>query len=136
MKPSTSPKTYRSVLKSFHNNKKMPCVPPIFYENRFATNSKEKAELFNSFFANQCSIIDNGREIPSFLHPKTDESLSNTTFTEKGIEKVVQSLDPNKAPGHDMIRIHMLKICGKSIIKPLRIIYEKCLEKSKSCSYL
>ena len=136
MEPSTSPKTYRSVLKSFHNNKKMPCVPPIFYENRFATNSKEKAELFNSFFANQCSIIDNGREIPSFLHPKTDESLSNTTFTEKGIEKVVQSLDPNKAPGHDMIRIHMLKICGKSIIKPLRIIYEKCLEKSKSCSYL
>ena len=136
MKPSTSPKTYRSVLKSFHNNKKMPCVPPIFYENRFATNSKEKAELFNSFFANQCSIIDNGSEIPSFLHPKTDESLSNTTFTEKGIEKVVQSLDPNKAPGHDMIRIHMLKICGKSIIKPLRIIYEKCLEKSKSCSYL
>ena len=136
MKPSTSPKTYRSVLKSFHNNKKMPCVPPIFYENRFATNSKEKAELFNSFFAKQCSIIDNGSEIPSFLHPKTDESLSNTTFTEKGIEKVVQSLDPNKAPGHDMIRIHMLKICGKSIIKPLRIIYEKCLEKSKSCSYL
>ena len=136
MKPSTSPKTYRSVLKSFHNNKKMPCVPPIFYENRFATNSKEKAELFNSFFANQCSIIDNGSEIPSFLHPKTDESLSNTTFTEKGIEKVVQSLDPNKAPGHDMTRIHMLKICGKSIIKPLQIIYEKCLEKSKSCSYL
>ena len=136
MKPSTSPKTYRSVLKSFHNNKKMPCVPPIFYENRFATNSKEKAELFNSFFANQCSIIDNGSEIPSFLHPKTDESLSNTTFTEKGIEKVVQSLDPNKAPGHDMISIDMLKICGKSIIKPLRIIYEKFLEKSKSCSYL
>ena len=114
----------------------MPCVPPIFYENRFATNSKEKAELFNSFFANQCSIIDNGSEIPSFLHPKTDESLSNTTFTEKGIEKVAQSLDPNKAPGHDMISIDMLKICGKSIIKPLRIIYEKFLEKSKSCSYL
>ena len=136
MKPSTSPKTYRSVLKSFHNNKKMPCVPPIFYENRFATNSKEKAELFNSFFANQCSIIDNGSEIPSFLHPKTDESLSNTTFTEKGIEKVVQSLDPNKAPGHDMISIDMLKICGKSIIKPHRNIYEKFLEKSKSCSYL
>ena len=33
MEPSTSPKTYRSVLNSFHNNKKIPCIPPIFHEN-------------------------------------------------------------------------------------------------------
>ena len=63
------------------------------------------------------------------MHPKTDKSLSNNTFTEKDIEKVIQSLDPNKAHGHDMISIRMLKICGKSIIKPLLIIYKNCLEK-------
>ena len=85
--------------------------------------------MFNSFFANQCSIIDNGSEITSFLHPITDKSLSNITFTEKDIEKVIQSLDPNKAHGHDMISIRVLKICGKSIIKPLLIIYKTCLVK-------
>ena len=89
----------------------------------------KKAELLNSFFAKQCSIIDNGIEIPSFLYPKTDKSLSNITFTEKDIEKVIQSLDSNKVNGHDMISIGMLKICGKSIIKPLLIIYKKYLEK-------
>ena len=129
MEPSTSPKTYWSVLKSFHNNKKIPCIPPIFHENRFVTNFKEKAELFNSFFAKQCSIIDNGSEIPSFLHPKTDKSLSNITFTEKDIEKVIQSLDSNKAHRHNMMSKRMLKICGKSIIKPLLIIFKKCPEK-------
>ena len=129
MKPSTSPKTYCSVLKYFYNNKKIPCIPPIFDENRFVTNFKEKTELFNSFFAKQCSIIDNSSEIPSFLHPKTEKSLSNITFTEKNIEKVIQSLDSNKSHGHDMISIRMLNICGKSIIKPLLIIYKKCLEK-------
>ena len=67
--------------------------------------------------------------IPSFLHPKTDKFLSNITFTEKDIEKVIHNLDLNKAHGHDMISIRMLKICGKSIIKPLLIIYKKCLEK-------
>ena len=46
------------------------------------------------------------------------------------IEKVVQSLDSNKAHGHGMISICMLKICGKPIIKPLRIMNRKCLEKS------
>ena len=71
------------VLKSFHNNKKIPCIPAILHENSFVSNFKEKAELFNSFFAKQCSIIDNGSEIPSFLHPKTDKSLPNITFTEK-----------------------------------------------------
>ena len=57
------------------------------------------------------------------------KSLSNITFTEKDIEKVMENLDSNKAHGHDMISICMLKICGKSIIKPLLIIYRKCLEK-------
>ena len=68
-------------------------IPPIFHENRFVANFKEKAELLNSFLANQCSVIDNGSEIPLFLHPKTDKSLSNITFTEKDIEKVIQSLN-------------------------------------------
>ena len=48
----------------------------MFHENRFVTDFKQKAELFNSFFATQCSIIDNGGEIPSYLNPKTDKSLS------------------------------------------------------------
>ena len=61
----------------------IPCIPPIFHKNRFATNFKEKSKLFDSFVALQFSIIDSGSEIPSFLHPKTDKSLSNVTFTEK-----------------------------------------------------
>ena len=77
----------------------------------------------------QYSIIDNGGEIPSFLHPKTDKSLSTVTFTEKNIEKVIQNLDSNKAYGHDMISTRMFKICSKSIMKPLLIISKKCLEK-------
>ena len=44
MESSTSPKKYSSVLKSFHNNKKITCIPPIFHENRFLTNFKEKAK--------------------------------------------------------------------------------------------
>ena len=33
----------------FLNNKKIPCIPPIFYEKSFMTDFKEKAELLNSF---------------------------------------------------------------------------------------
>ena len=48
---------------SFQKNKKIPRIPPIIYENRLLTNFKYKVELFNSFFAKQCLIIDNGSEI-------------------------------------------------------------------------
>ena len=59
----------------------------------------QQAKLFLSFGAKECSIIDNGSEIPSFLHPKTDKFLSSITFTEKNVEKVIQNLDSIKAQG-------------------------------------
>ena len=116
------------VPKDLSVNNKIPCIPLIFHDNRFVTNSKENAELFHSFFARQCSITDNGSEILSFIDTKTHKSLSDITFTEKDMEKIIQNLDSNK-DGHDMISMHMLIICGKSIIKPLLIIYNKWLEK-------
>ena len=53
--PSTSPKTYRSILKTFLNNKKIPVIPPIFHDNKFITDFKQKAEIFNSHFSKQCT---------------------------------------------------------------------------------
>ena len=41
------------------NDKKVPCILPIFHDNKFITDFSKKADLFNSFFAKQCSIIKN-----------------------------------------------------------------------------
>ena len=50
--PNIISDTYWSILKCFLTGKKVPCIPPIFHEKRFITDFREKAELFNSFFAN------------------------------------------------------------------------------------
>ena len=39
--PLTSSKTYWSILKTFLNNKKIPCIPSLFHENKFITDFKE-----------------------------------------------------------------------------------------------
>ena len=56
--PATSSKTYWSILKIFLNDKKIPCISPLFHKNKFLTNFKEKAELFNTFFCKPIHSIE------------------------------------------------------------------------------
>ena len=82
------------------------------------TNFKEMVEIFN-FFAKQCSLVNTNKDLPSVLSKKTHKSLSTIHFTSDDILKIIKNLDPNKAHGHDMISIWMIKICDGSICKPL-----------------
>ena len=63
-----SSKAYWSLLKTFLNNKKIPLIPPLYHQGDFITNFKIKAELFNSFFASQCSLIKNDSKLLSHLN--------------------------------------------------------------------
>ena len=128
MDPMTSAKSYWSILKSLLNNKIIPCIPPLFHQNKSVTNFKKKEEVFNCFFAKQCSIINNSSELPSNILKKTDKSISIATFTSDDIATLIQNLDPNKANGHDMLRIRNVKLCGKSVCKPLDLMFQFCMK--------
>ena len=69
MYPITIAKTYWSILKTLLNNKKNPCIPPLFHQGKYVTDFKKKAKLFNSF-AKQCSIIQNSSKLPLTLNKK------------------------------------------------------------------
>ena len=53
--------------------------------------------------------------------------LSSIDIKESDILNILKSLDANKAHGHDDISIRMLKLSQKSILKPLKLIFENCL---------
>ena len=80
------------------------------------------------FFAKQCSIIENNSVLPSSTIPVTDQYLANIEFTKDDIKRIICKLDPNKAHGHDMISIRMLKMSGDAIIEPLFKIFKNCLK--------
>ena len=129
--PLTSTKCYWSLLKTILNEKKVPCIPPIFHNNKYVTDFKEKSEIFNSFFANQCSLIPNNSILPSELKLLTEHTLTSCDFSESDILQIINNQDSNKAHGHDMISIRMLKLCGEAICRPLNIIFKTCLNTGK-----
>ena len=114
-------------IKTLITERKIPCIPPIFHDNKFITDFKEKSEIFDSFFAKQCSLIDNGSTLPSLFPLITEKSLSDVDFLVEAIKNIISKLDSNKAHGDDMISIRMLKLWDKSICKPLSIIFKSCL---------
>ena len=131
--PMTSTKSYWSSLKMLLKNKKIPCIPPLRYQNKHVTDFKEKVEIFNSFFAEQCSLINNSSRLPSKFLKRTVKFISSISFSSNNIARIIRDLGPNKAHGHNMISICMLKICGESISKPLEIIFKSCMEKEFRC---
>ena len=84
--------------------------------------------MFNCFFPKQCSKINNSSEFPSNICKKTDKHISTVTFASDDIATLIQKLDLNKDYGHDMLSIRMLKLCGKSICKPLNLIFQSCIK--------
>ena len=127
----TSPKLYWSILNTFLNNKKIPCIPPLLHNGKLIVDFQEKAELLNDFFSKQYSLVNNNSKLPSVLIKKTCKSFPSVEFLAYDILKIIKNLNPSKAQGHDMISIQMLKFCDESICKSLRIIFWSCLENGK-----
>ena len=91
----------------------------------------KKSKIFNSFLANQCSLIPNNSILPSELKLLKEHTLTSCDFCESDILHIINNQDLNKADGHDMISICMLKLCGEAICRPLNIIFKTCLNVSK-----
>ena len=57
--------------------------------------------------------------------------MSSFKVTESDILSIINSLDTTKTHGYDNLSIRMIKMCGESIIFPLKIIFQESLKKRK-----
>ena len=130
--PLLQAKTYWSILKSFHNEKKIPIIPPLLVDNKFVTDIQIKANIFNNFFAEQCTPLTNSSVLPLNQMFLTQSRLNCIDFNGDEILKIVRALNIHKAHGHDDISTRIIKICDKSLVKPLILLFENS---AKSSSY-
>ena len=97
------------MVNPFYNDSKIPLIPPLLVNNKIVSDFTEKANLFNDFFATQCTPLTNNSILPSTISFKTQSRLSSVNFEKEDILKIIRNLNVNKAHGHDNISIRMLK---------------------------
>ena len=84
---------------------------------------KEKCQLFNSYFSEQCTLLKNISTLPNTCSKHTNNILDTIIFSKEEICKIIKNLDPSNADGHNIISIHIIKLCSISICKPPEIIF-------------
>ena len=128
--PLLQAKTYWSILKTFYNGKKIPLIPPLLVNDKFVTDMKTKADIFNKFFTEQCTPLKNDSKIPTNQIFLTQSRLSSLDFNEDKTLKIIRALNIHQAHGHDDISIRMIKICDKSLLKLLTILFQNSTKSS------
>ena len=86
-----------------------------------------KVNIFNRYFASQCTTVNNNSVLPSTLNHLTDDKLSSFSISSEVIFQLIKNIDSNKDHGHDKIYVKILKLCAPSICKPLTLLFDNCL---------
>ena len=99
-------------------------------DDKSVTDMKTKANIFNKFFAEQCTPLKNDSKLPPNQIFLAQSRLSSLDFNEDEILKIIRALNIHKAHGHDDISIRMIKICDISLLKPLIILFQNSTKSS------
>ena len=84
-----------------------------------------KDYYFNSLFASKCTPLINNSTVPNSIQYVSTATFS---FNEEVILKFINVLSINRAHGIHDISIWMIKLCSKSVVKPLSIIFKNCID--------
>ena len=104
------------------NKCRAPKISPLFVNNLFILNCREKAKYFNDLFAQQCKPVINSSVLPTFSF-LTVERIDHITIENDDMISLIRQINPNKATGSDGISGQMLLLCDESVILSLLIIF-------------
>ena len=74
--------------------------------------------------------LENNSKLPINQIFLTKSRLSSLHINEDEILKIIRALNIHKAHGHDDISIRMIKICDKSLLKPLTTVFQNSMKSS------
>ena len=112
---------------TFFNGKKVPVIPPLLFNGAFVTEFQEKTNIFNSFFAKQCTLVSNSNDLTSEFTYMTEERIHSIAFSESDVITIIRALDINKTHDHDNISVRMIKLCTNTVAHPLTLVFQNSM---------
>ena len=126
--PQTSQKIYWKTLKNFYGKKKKEQIPTLIDGNKHLCSNIEKANVLNDYFVSNSKLPTHQQTEPlPELNRLCDEMLNEIHTNHNEVEKILRSLNSNKATGPDGIPNKILKDCAKSLSFPLADLFNKSL---------
>ncbi|KAL5268986.1 hypothetical protein ACHWQZ_G002719 [Mnemiopsis leidyi] len=115
--PALISKRFWTHVKSRSKSTRIP--ETVKYCNRFRSDPKDQANLFNEFFYNQFSEASNYNIDIDFVN----NDFLDLQFHSEDIFKILKMMNANKAAGPDGIHGKVLKNCARSLAYPLSILF-------------
>ena len=100
-------------------------VSPLLREGQLATDSRSKAEILLQQFS---SVFTKKMTGPMpIVQKQVEESLENMKIDKKGVQKLLQNINPSKASGPDEIPNIVLKECSNELSVAVTFLFQKSL---------
>ena len=105
-------KTYWSIINTFLNKCKIPRIPPLLVVGILISDCLKKAQLFNAYFLEQCTPLNNGSCLPHENIFLTQSKLNTEEINQEHIFQILKIINVNKAHGPDNITGRIIELCG------------------------
>ena len=113
-----APRDWWKTLKTFIKPTLTTAIPPLEKNGCIYSDSKDKADTFNTFFADQSLLDDSNASLPGTI-PVPQAVIGPVTFTPSEVEAVLKSLKTGKAAGPDAINNRLLIELAQPLASPL-----------------
>ncbi|MCG8048840.1 MAG: reverse transcriptase domain-containing protein [Candidatus Thiodiazotropha endolucinida] len=121
-------KDYWKTLKSFIKPTQSSTIPPLYHNSTYVSDSVEKADLLNNYFAQQTLLDDRFSILPDPMD-RYGPSLHNIQFTPSEVQGILKSLELGKSTGPDNVNNKILKELATPLSKPLCDLFNSSMSK-------
>ncbi|XP_045210645.2 uncharacterized protein LOC123562055 [Mercenaria mercenaria] len=125
---NTTAKEWFKLAKQVTKKDSSKSIPNLVSGNAQASSDVDKANLLNQYFCSQSCIDDTGHELPNI--PVSRCSLQDISISVQDVIDSINSIDPGKACGPDLVSPRLIREGSNVLAEPLSIYFTKLLQQS------